>query len=169
MSRRKLVWARTGVQTIVLPAAASGLGYDPLAPFRIDMGILRNLPGTTVARVRISTFAGSLTSGTFPIWLGLRKATFNEVTEIGTDAAFALNNAPQRAETDDWMLWDAMYPNHGADVTTGLPNACTYEYDVKSMRKLDEAGETLLLMAGKETSVASVSVLTSISVLLMLP
>lgn len=169
MSKRKLIWARTNVVTLALPAAASAQCWDLLQNTRTGMGILLNLPGVTVMRTRLDVFAPTLSAGSFPYTVGVRTATIAEFTELNGDAVFRLNSAPNRDTTADWMLWKACYPNHGADATTGVPNASTYELDVRSMRKMDELSQTLLFMVGKETSTAGFSVSVSASVLLALP
>lgn len=169
MARRRLTWVRTLNIGQVLPAAASGAAVDLFNGYRADMGITRNLPGTTVARVRAAFFIAGLSAGTSPIWVGLRKSTIQETLEAQTDPVFGLNSAPNRAEGADWAFWSALYPNHGSDPTTGIPNAATYEFDVKAMRKLDEIDETYSFFAGKETSTAGVTVNATFSVLLMQP
>lgn len=167
-SRRKLIWVRCASQAIALTAANDAEAFDPIQQFRGDMGITRNLPGTTVTRSRISVFATGATAGAVPVWIGMRKTSFPEITQINSDPLYAIDVGPDRDETNDWMLWDAMYPNHGADATTGQPNAITYEYDVKSQRKLDEAGDTLGIFVSKPTSTGTLTVYVSTSILLML-
>lgn len=168
MSKRKLVWARR-VQNTALVAAASAAWVDLLAEFRVMMGITANIPGTTVSRVRMDCFSANLSAGGFPTTVGLRVMTIREFTEAQADPAYALNLSPLREPGADWMYWRALYPNHGADPTTGVPNALTYELDVRSMRRLDEAQETLAYCVSKEASTGGYTHFNSASVLLALP
>lgn len=168
MSKRKLVWTRR-TQNNALVAGASATWIDLLAEWRVIMGITANLPGCTVMRIRADIFAASLTAGAQPLWVGIRKATLREVTEAGADAAYALNSSAGREPNADWMYWRALYPNHGADATSGVPNAMTYEIDVRAMRKLDEAQETLVAVLSKELSTGGYTPYLSASVLLALP
>lgn len=168
MARRKLVWARKTF-TFGMTAAADGESTDMLSQFRTDMGILANLPGVTVMRIRADVFAANGTAGATPFFVGIRPSTMKEIAEMGTDPAFALTSAPQNDALEDWMYWRAIYPNHGADAVSGLPNASTYEIDVRAMRKLDEPGQTLGLYVGKGLSTGTLAVLCTTSVLLALP
>lgn len=168
MNKRKLVWARR-TRSVALPAASTGDLDDVLIPFRAMMGITANLPGTTVSRCRLDIFAATMGAGTFPFQIGLRTVNLRDVTEAGTDPAYALNISPGVEIGADWMYWRSFFPNHGSDPTTGVPNAATYEVDVKSMRRLDEPQETLGLFISKPLSTAGVTINTSISVLLALP
>lgn len=166
--RRKLVWARTQFST-AYTAAAFANWFDVLSTFRTAMGINANLPGCTVARTRIDLFAANLATGAPPLTVGLKVLTLREMNEAVIDPAYALGTSPQTETNADWMLWRGLYPNHGSDPTTGVPNAMTYEFDVKSMRRLDEAGETLGWCGSKQTTTAGYTVFTSISCLLALP
>lgn len=169
MSKRKLVWARTGSTAAALPAGASAQVIDVLENFRANMGILLGLPGVTIMRVRVDAFAANLTAGGFPFWLGLKTMDRTTFTELLGDATARLNASPQRDLHSDWMMWKACYPNHGSDATTGVPNATTVEIDVRSMRKMDELGETCTAFMSKEVSTAGYTVHWSSSVLLALP
>lgn len=151
-----------------MTAAADAEWTDCMAQFRAMMGITANLPGTTVSRVRLDFFAASVSNAS-PTYIGLQKVKLTDITDYQASAAQSLAAAPHSELHADWMLWRALYPNHGADPTTGLPNAATYEIDVRAMRRLDEAQETLALVVGKSTTVAGWSALVSCSVLLALP
>lgn len=168
MSKRKLVWTRRA-QNNALLAAASATWIDLLAEFRVVMGITANLPGTTCMRIRADVFAASLTAGSAPLFCGIRVATLREMTEAGADAAYALNASAYREPDADWMFWRAFMPNHGADPVNGVPNAMTYEIDVRSMRKLEEAQQTLALVFSKETSTSGYVPIFAGSTLLALP
>lgn len=171
-SRRKLVWARTATSANALTAAAEGDVFDLLQQFRATMGLAAGVggpPGLTVVRCRLSFFAASLTAGAIPLFAGVRPISTTDFAEALAGGTEGLEVMPGRDQHADWMFWTAMYPNQGADATTGVPNALTYEYDVRSQRKLDEVGYTLGLFLGKETSTNGVTVNWSASVLVMLP
>lgn len=169
MARRKLTWVRYTNLSQALVAAPAGAAFDILDGWRQDMGILRNLPGMTVARIRLNFFVGGMTSPGAPPTVAIRVANIKEVQEAQADSSYALNNGPINDETADWMFYNTLYPNHGSDPTTGLPNAATYEFDVKAMRKLDEPDQTLGLFTSKLTTTAGLTVNSAISALLMLP
>lgn len=174
MARRKLVWARTPVISMGLTAAAEGDSFDLLSGFRNSMGLstatgVGGPPGLTVARVRLSVFAASLTAGAIPMFVGVRVMNAVDQTEAAGGGAEGLEVSPNRDPHADWMLWAACFPNHGSDPTTGVPNALTYDFDVRAMRKLDEVGLTLSLVIGKETSTNAATLSAAASVLLMLP
>lgn len=169
MSKRKLVWARVTLAQIALTAAADAEAADFLTPFRSQMGILMNLPGTTISRVHVNVFAANLSAGGLPLFVGLKVATMREAAEAVADPAFALTTGPQGEPNADWMMWRALYPNLGQDPVTGVPNATVYDIDVRSMRRLDEAQETLVFYAQKPLSTGGYTVFVSASILLALP
>lgn len=165
--RRKLIWARQ-TSSHAMTAAADAEWTDALGNFRSLMGINMNLPGTTVSRVRLDVAAANV--GNFqPTYVGLQKVKISDVLNYVAVPAEGLTASPNREYHSDWMLWRVLFPNHGADPTSGLPNAQTYELDVRAMRRLDEAQETLGLVFSKETSVSGYTVQYAISVLLALP
>lgn len=151
-----------------LTAAASASWTDLLGNFRTTMGILANLPGTTVSRVRLDVFVANAGTG-LPVYVGLQKVKISDVLNYVAVPAEALAASPAREMHSDWMLWRALYANHGSDPVTGVSNAATYELDVRAMRRLDEAQETLGMVFGKETSAGGFTVFVSSSVLLALP
>lgn len=171
-SRRKLVWARIATSSNALTAAAEGDCFDLLQQFRANMGIGAGFggpPGLTVARVRLSIFSASLTAGAIPLFTGIRVMNLVDFVEASAGGVEGLEVSPGRDINADWMHWAASYPNHGSDPTTGVPNALTYDFDIRAMRKVEEIGQTLVLCIGKETSVAGATLVWSCSTLLMLP
>lgn len=174
MSRRRTVWARFVGSPFGLTAAAEGDVVDILTPFRVQMGLaagpaVGGPPGITIVRIRMDVFSASLTGGAIPFWVGIRKINRVDLDEASVGGTEGLEVSPNRDPHADWMAYHVCYPNHGADPTTGVPNAHTSHVDVRAMRKIDEVGDTLGLFVGKELSVAAATVFISTSVLVMLP
>lgn len=169
MARRKLIWARGPAFTQAFGAPAAAFWFDPLSGFRVQMGVVRGPPGITIMRSRYSFFVANIGAGAYPIWTAARVIGIESLLEAQTDPVHALELSPQTDPHNDWMMYEPLYPNHGADPVTGVPNAATFDIDVKSMRKADELGETLGLVISKPASVAGFSVTWSSSVLVALP
>lgn len=167
--RRKLVWARTPVVSQALVAGASANFTDLLQNFKADAGITGTV-GITVMRIRLEIFAATLTAGAIPFHVGIRVCNDSDIAQWLTMTTLTLAPfGPEQDEYADWMMWKACYPNHGSDPVTGVPNAATYEIDVRAMRKIDELGQTLCIWMSKGASTNGNTINHSSSVLLALP
>lgn len=167
--RRKLVWARSA-GTIVLAAGSNDAVYnDLMAPFLIQMGLLQGPPGVTVMRIRLDTFSTN-TDQSVGLTHGIRVTDRAEFIAASNTVADRVAISPAIDLHADWMMWRQLLPNHGSNVTTGVPNASTYEEDVRSMRKLDELGDTLIYGIGTTLSrTSAIAHSYAASVLLALP
>lgn len=179
MARRKLIWARMCPAITALGRVTGGVGgtvetQDLLQTYRTLAGITRGPVGLTVMRVRLQIHiavtsvngaaADYLSHG---LYYGIRVEDFNsavlqETTEIP-------DMGPQSDPHADWMAWGRVQPvaTYPTDNIIG-----TADVDVRSMRKLDELGQTLVLyMQGTVASASQtvLPVLASTSVLLALP
>lgn len=179
MARRKLIWARMAPAITSLGRVAGGVGQtvetqDLLQTYRTMAGITRGPVGLTVMRIRLQISYTAVgvngVSGDFGVhglYYGIRVEDFNaallqETTEVP-------DYGPQLDPHADWMAWGrvqavATYPTDNIIATADV--------DVRSMRKIDELGQTLVLAL--QTTVASasqttVNCLASTSVLLALP
>lgn len=141
---------------------------DLLASFRLQYGINQGPPGLTIMRIRGILYATGVSGAPFLTW-AVRVADISEVLNFASLTTAQKNNlGPGSDQYADWMAWQTIMPNHGADPTTGVPNAGTYEVDVRSMRKLDELGQTLVFVAQKIGS-PTPTLFQSTNVLLALP
>lgn len=179
MARRKLIWARMAPAITSLGRVAGGVGQtvetqDLLQTYRTLAGITRGPVGLTVMRVRLQvTYVAVGTNGVAADYLvhgmyfGIRVEDFNsallqETTEVP-------DLGPQLDPHADWMAWGRVQPV----ATYPTDNiVATADVDVRSMRKIDELGQTLVL--AMQTTVSSASQATincsaTTSVLLALP
>lgn len=163
--RRKLVWARLGNVTYALTSAADMDADSLLVNYALQAGA--TTMGVTVMRVRLSVFVNYKSAYSDPVYVGVRVANKEQLQELATTED--LDFAPQRDPYADWMWWQALYPNHGSDSTNGVPNAATYECDVRAMRRMEELGQDLGIFFGKETTTDTATVSWTSSVLLALP
>jgi len=158
--RRNRVWART---SHIMTNMATGVVNveDLLSDFRADMGITKNLPGTTIGAIkgRLTWCPDSIPVAGSPdslLW-GIR---------VGADVDDALDLDPAFLH-QDWMLYDRVaWTNNG---NVGMPQHIgEVELNGRAMRKLDEIGQTLWLSAIFSGS-GTLDLFVSTSVLLILP
>ena len=137
--RRKLTWVR-GNATFTASTAGS---VDLLVSFRSLMGITANLPGSTAVRIHADVQANydPGATATQPVD-GITDGI--QVHEIGVPPPNPLVNL-----NDDWMYW-RWHPLSGSGenlnpVFTANNGGTVYSWSIdnKSMRKLDEAQQTL--------------------------
>lgn len=181
MARRKLIWARMSPAISTLTNLNTGVGgaiesQDLLQSFRSQAGTTRGPVGLTVMRVRMKfyfntgTAAADVLAGNL-IYYGLRVMDFNELVRQETAETF--DQGPITDAHSDWMAWGAIpvkATNFNSAGSTTLVSGWE-EVDVKSMRKIDELGQTLgLVLQGTNATVSSYgTVHASTSVLLALP
>lgn len=179
MARRKLIWARmpraTTTMTRVTGAAGGGIEtQDLLADFRTQAGITAGPVGLTVMRIRMflqwaaDTANDGISIDANGLYYGIKVFDMGDLTT--QEATEVPARGPMLAPHDDWMAW--------GQVNTKLlagPSQTRFsgwaEIDVRSMRKLDELGQTLGLQVQSTlpTAGAAPTVLTTTSVLLALP
>lgn len=162
-SKRKVVWSRATFQlqtTVAAPVAAINI----LAPFETDLGA--QVIGATVARVRLQGFvfsnevAGTLTTPA----AGLLRTTQTEILASSNPAV-----SPGRHQ--DWFYFNAPALDGGFAVAPlDNINFHRFEHDVKSMRKIDELGDTIFFVAGQDPANAGEKTWrVQTSMLIMLP
>lgn len=180
MARRKLVWARMApaITTLTGNGTNSSLeSQDLLESFRTQAGISRGPVGLTVMRVRLAfsyyTAVTAAVNDIFAaggIYYGVRKFSFNELAN--QDLVEQTNLGPQQDPHADWMAWgripirDASFNALMAPIAVGAH----WEVDVRSMRKIDELGETLGLVIQVPSAGQTITnVIASASTLVALP
>ena len=149
--QRKKIWVRDAVEQ-VSPVPSSHFRRDILADFRTQAGLSINLPGFTL--------------GPFKIRIGIRfditAATPNLTQADGylvglvvdqVDATATLAPLPASVPNADWA-WYQWYPLaptddvivEAANAATNVQVVKTIEIDCKSMRKIEEVGQTMWLV-----------------------
>lgn len=181
MARRKLIWARMPRATTTvtrLDGTAGGAieSQDLLADFRTRAGITAGPVGLTVMRIRMyiewraDTANDGISIAANGLYYGIKvmdwgDLTLQEATEVPA-------RGPMLSPHDDWMAWGQVNTKfaYRAGGTTDQYSGWS-EVDVRSMRKVDELGQTLGLQVQTTlpTSGAVPTVLTTTSVLLALP
>lgn len=181
MARRKLIWARMPRATTSLTRINGSTGggiesQDLLADFRTQMGVTAGPVGLTVMRVRmfIQWAADVVNDGVSidanGLYFGIKvfdtlDLSTQETTEVPA-------RGPMLSPHDDWMAWGQVNTKtlYRAGGTTDRYQGWM-EVDVRSMRKIDELGQTLGLQCQSTlpTAGAVPQCLTSTSVLLALP
>lgn len=178
MARRKLIWARQPLAVSTLTNVSAGIGgaiesNDLLQVFRAEAGLLKGPVGLTVMRVRlhinfdISTGAVGDSIRQFGgVYYGIRVFDTQELSEL--DVTEVVARGPVSDPHADWMTWGRV----PAKTSIGTNTVGWEEVDVRSMRKIDELGQTLgiVLQATSSSASSVVSIVTaSTSVLLALP
>lgn len=188
MARRKLIWARMAPAVTSLSVATNGNGglvevQDLLTTFRTQAGITAGPVGLTVMRIRMqvslylpgTSFFGEIAS-VGGVYYGIKVTDLSDAVQQE-----AIEQVPRGPQTDphaDWMAWGRAPVRNigdGGALSTNVPIGMgSTEVDVRSMRKFDELGQTLLLSmqstsAGATIGSAVPGVLVSTSVLLALP
>jgi len=164
VQRRKRIWARDTDNSI--EGSQSLHSFQPLLTFQTALG--SDLLGVTIARIRLTlgvrTLAGTAnTRGGVAFGLLVAPDTLDPLTDAG----------PLTFPHLDWMWWTYLPSpaGHQIGVAGEEPAFDTFIFDVKSMRKMDELGDTLFFV--KETSVLGTAQTVShelgISTLLLLP
>lgn len=184
MARRKLIWARTPFAVTSLEGVAAGTGgaievQDLLAPYRTEAGITRGPVGLTVVRIRMTIgfdVTATDASGTVAqiraiggIYYGIRVYDFPELA--AEEAAGIVARGPMIEPHLDWMTWGRVPVRHTSVPVAASTNIIgNADVDVRSMRKIDELGQTLGLAVQTTSGGAGVAAITcQTSVLLALP
>lgn len=188
MARRKLIWARMAPAITSLAIRDNGNGglvetQDLLTTFRSQAGITAGPVGLTIMRIRLqisfylpaSSFFGEIMA-TGGVYYGIK--IYDLVDAAVQEASEQPARGPQLDPHADWMAWGRAVPpriDDGGATTSNVPIAVgNYEVDVRSMRKLDELGQTIALAMQATSATATIGgalpgVLASTSVLLALP
>lgn len=181
MARRKLVWARMAPTTTSVTRIAGGVGQaveiqDLLATFRSQAGLLKGPAGLTAVRLRMTiewhadVAADMMSIRQNGFYYGVRVMDWNDVAL--QDITEVPDRGPQLDPHADWMTWGRI-PVKYQD-TTNVPTVQAggwAEVDVRSMRKMEELGQTiaLTLQTTLPTAGAAPVVVASHSILLALP
>lgn len=114
------------------------------------------LIGCTIARVRLDL---TVLTPTAPggLLYGVRVADVDQATDLAVAPTYGPGSRPHL----DWMAW-------GTVLTESSSARAVKEVDVRSMRKVEELGETLVLSV-ENAGVDSITWGGAISVLVMLP
>lgn len=188
MARRKLIWARMAPAVTSLTTVANTVGglvetNDLLQTFRTQAGITAGPVGLTIMRIRMqislylpaTSFFGEIAS-VGGVYYGIKVVDL--IDAQSQEVAEQPLRGPQLSPHDDWMTWGRAPVRAIPDTTGGAPGVPiaigTTEVDVRSMRKLDELGQTLLLCLQSTSAAAGIGsavpgVVASTSVLLALP
>lgn len=162
-NRRKLVWARALQPFSALNAQVAQ------APIRVDLlssfeaALSSSLIGCTIMRMRGALWVqqGSAGGVASNIVFAARVGDFTELTGGST-----ADQNPCTAASD-WFMYEPMAHRTAASYGDDLSGRLV---DVRSHRKLDELGQSLLLFAGGDAAAAStVNFGFALSILVALP
>lgn len=178
MARRKLIWARQPLAITTLTNINASQGgsiesNDLLAGFRSEAGLLKGPVGLTAMRIRLHINFDLTTDGITNtvrqfggIYYGVRVFDTTELSEL--DVTELPNRGPYLDPHADWMTWGRV----PAKTNIGTNVVGWEEVDVRSMRKIEELGQTLGLVlqatTGSATGVLQ-TITASTSVLFALP
>lgn len=184
MARRKLVWARMAPAMTTLNVVANTVGgaietQDLLSTFRTQAGLIRGPVGLTVMRVRL-TFHWSGDASQYtdmavsPLYFGLKVQDYQAA--VAEEAAEIPTRGPQLDPHADWMAWGQLPWKETTQDSSGNVTGILgwHEVDVRSMRKIDELGQTLVLLVQGTASAETIggpayAMVVSSSVLVALP
>lgn len=131
---RKFIWARHFIAEPVVDLGAPTFD-DALADVQTAIGA--DLIGSTLVRVRGNIIVQNATDiGGFTVVVGMRVFT---TSTLGTLVA---GNGPVQDEYADWLMWEPFNVTANGNEQYG---AHRKEIDVRSSRKLEEVGQSLLL------------------------
>lgn len=151
---RKKVWVRHFIGESELLAGAGAYSL-PLLSFEASYGA--QLLGCTILRVRADLYVESTVQSAGYLY-GLRVATADVVADLAPAPAQAPGSMPHA----DWMAYGLIT----AGATGGFSHS--EDVDVRSMRKLDELNQTLLL-AVENAGADAVTWAGQMSILVALP
>lgn len=147
VARRRTTWSH---ETQSVAPATTLQSIDLLTDFKGAMGLTANPLGITIRRIRItiqidfdfSTTAASRTAGVY-------LATYVDKGGLGTAAVSDPVNAPDRDYNfRQWLPASGGMAGYTVGVATNATRQLiSREYDVKSMRKLHDIGDTLYFVA----------------------
>lgn len=181
MARRKLIWARMPRATTTLTRVNGSTGggietQDLLSDFRSMMGLTAGPVGLTVMRIRMfiewraDPVNDSVSIQANGLYYGIKVMDYADT--VLQEATEVPARGPMLAPHDDWMCWGQVNSKSAFLTSTNVNQYAGWsEVDVRSMRKIDELGQTLGLQVQSTlpTAGATPTVLTTTSVLLALP
>lgn len=144
--RRKLIWARMtpAVSSLTIGVADGAESQDLLQTFRTQAGITAGPVGLTVMRMRFNISSAAVSSpvtGLAPqyIW-GVRVM---DTTEAGLAEVNAVPYSPVSDPHADWMCFEpfGVLSTNGGTAGNWIVE---HSIDVRSMRKFQELGQTLV-------------------------
>lgn len=145
---------------------------DLLQTFRTQMGITAGPVGLTVMRMRFHISSFNYPSVNVPqMVLGVRVMDLTEAAAAEIDAS---PWSPTTNPHDDWMCFEPFGGAAWQGNTAGTNTIVDHYVDVRSMRKLDELGQTLVAIVSSVPPVGGVAganfqLMVTSSVLLALP
>jgi hypothetical protein len=141
--RRRTQWARVSLNNVGPVHGPSVNADDLLANWRTAAGVTLNIPEFTIARIHIKiSIAFSWSPATI---------TANSLAHFALTVD-SINQAPLNPLTNQYqqsyMMWDAIYGTEqlfqgGGDLTTLGDSVLYRTIDIRSKRKLGNAGDTL--------------------------
>ena len=155
-ARRKFVWARsvTGEFAAIGTVTSSNL----LAAFETAYGA--NLIGATVARIRgVISVRPDATGADTTVIVGAKVKDASDTTLTG----------PNANPHDDWMMFEPFLMSAAVTGITQTQTALTREVDIKAMRKLDEIGQQLTIVADQSGTETASELAWCLSIGLLLP
>jgi len=155
--RRKRVWTRSFLST----TAADG-NLDLLTDFRTAAQFGAQPIGATVARIRVT---GQVNTGTTTVF----DDTAVGILKFSRNAAAAEVPSPFVDRDEDWMFHISVpYFGDSGVTPAAAPTGRGVVWDIKSMRKIEEAGDTIFF-AWDTGVVRTTTWRVAFSVLLLLP
>lgn len=149
--RRKLIWARMAPAMTAMAnvgvASQWTESQDLLQTFRTQAGITAGPVGLTVMRMRFAVTSQDVPSDIFgQLVIGVRVMDTQEAVQAEADAtAFSPVTDPHA----DWMCYEPIgFPANSTRTATPPLKIVDHHIDVRSMRKFEELGQTLVLVAG---------------------
>lgn len=172
--KRKLVWARMTPAISSVANVAAGTQFtesqDLLTTFRTQAGLTAGPVGLTVMRMRFSVSCAEFSTGSAAQFvLGVRVMDSQEAVAAETDAT-----AYSPAVSDPHADWMCFEPFSAVSAVTSVSGRVEHAIDVRSMRRLDELGQTLVAVLGTVgpyggAAATSIAISVTSSVLLALP
>lgn len=154
---RKFIWARLFISDAVTDLASPTF-FDALDLVQTAIGA--DLIGSTIVRIR-----GNLLATNADATTGSTLVTAMRVMTTSTFAGLTQANGPATDENADWMMYEAFNLTASGNETYGSQRK---EIDVRSSRKLEEVGQSLLF-AMQGTTTSDVQTLGLLSLGLKLP
>jgi len=159
--RRRFTWARSTDDSGALAPTGA---VDLLADYRTTLGLLANLPGTTVTRVWANIQVEYEPTTVFNYLSGIIHGVY--VDTLGSTAAI-----PAAFPGEDWLWWEYWPVSRGYDAIggTNTDRIFSTQINTRSSRKLEEVQQTLFYVWSVLGPVDTAQVFTSFSVGLKQP
>jgi len=160
-ARRRVTWAQFATTGVGLGTSGHSTNIDLLGQYRTAGGVV---DGSTIVRVHITLAITSAVVANENFTWGLMTVGFNEVA-----ATFVTGTGPvDPIDTpyEDWMLLrhETAVPTYGRQAANQR-----LEHDLRSKRKIEDLGRTLILSVSTQTSAAALTADVFARTLLALP